>query len=280
MSRAECTQPHPASVSLEAKCRVHLLGAQDPPVFQVRRPVGPSPWFLTADHAGRRLPSTLGSLGLSDPASASHIAWDIGVAGLAEQLAERLDAFLITQTYSRLVIDCNRPPGTPESIVTRSERTPIPGNESLSPAAAQAREREIFQPYHHCLGRELDARQQTGQPTLLVALHSFTPRFMGVVRPWHVGVLYHRDARLSRLLLGLLRAEKGGWRVGDNQPYSVGDDTDYTVPVHGERRAIPHVELEIRQDLIATTAGQAVWAARLARLLGQAAAALSPISPF
>ncbi|MBA2592081.1 MAG: N-formylglutamate amidohydrolase [Pseudomonadota bacterium] len=277
MPTAERPQPYRAIVSLEqTKRRISLLAVQDPPVFQVRPPVGPSPWFLTADHAGRWLPRTLGSLGLSDQALASHIAWDIGVSGLAEQLAERLDAFLITQTYSRLVIDCNRPPGTPESIVTWSERTPIPGNEHLSRAAAQAREREIFHPYHHRIGREIDVRQQAGQLTLLVALHSFTPRFMGVDRPWHAGVLYHRDARLSRLLLGLLRADEGGWMVGDNEPYSISDDTDYTVLVHGERRAIPHVELEIRQDLIATAAGQAAWAARLARLLGQAAAALSP----
>lgn len=278
MLTGERPQPYRAAVSMEQrpKRRISLLAAQDPRVFQVRRPVEPSPWFLTVDHAGRRLPRTLGSLGLSDQALASHIAWDLGVAGLAEQLAERLDAFLITQTYSRLVIDCNRPPGTPESIVTWSERTPIPGNEHLSRTAARARVREIFHPLPppH---RPRDRRTATGG----------TANVVGGATQFHAA-LHGRGSALARwravsprrtaqpLAVGSAAGRRGRWMVGDNEPYSVSDDTDYTVPVHGERRAIPHVELEIRQDLIATVAGQAAGAARLARLLGQAAAALSP----
>lgn len=108
-----------------------------------------------------------------------------------------------------------------------------------------------------------------------VALHSFTPTFLGVNRPWHLGVLYHRDARLSQILLDLLRREEGVI-VGENEPYAMGDETDYTLVVHGEQRGIPHAELEVRQDLIAAVAGQTVWARRLARLLGEAARILIP----
>jgi predicted N-formylglutamate amidohydrolase len=244
-------------------------------VSRLHYPAGASPYFLVCDHASRRLPRTLGSLGLSSTELKSHIAWDIGAAGLASRLAEQLQACLLLQTYSRLVIDCNRPLGTRDSIATLSERTRIPGNEGLSCTEAAIRAQAIFSPYHNRLRAALDARRHAERPTLLVALHSFTPTFLGVNRPWHLGVLYHRDARLSQILLDLLRREKGVI-VGDNEPYAMSDDTDYTLVVHGEQRGIPHIELEVRQDLIADVAGQTVWALRLARLLSEAATILLP----
>lgn len=253
--------------------RAPLLAAADPAVYRLCRPEGAAPYVITADHAGRAIPGALASLGLAAADLDRHIAWDIGIAGLAEQLAERLDAFAILQQYSRLVIDCNRAPGTPQSIVAESERTPIPGNAGLSAAAAEARAAAIFHPYHDRIRAELDARAASGRPALLVALHSFTPVFLGVSRPWHCGVLYQRDARLGHLLLASARREPG-LVVGDNQPYAVSDATDYGIPVHGERRGIAHVELEIRQDLIADTAGQMVWAERIARWLEAALPAL------
>jgi predicted N-formylglutamate amidohydrolase len=245
------------------------LSATDPPPFAVERAGETSAFVLTCDHAGRRLPARLGNLGLSDAELGSHVAWDIGAAGLARQLAAALDAFLILQTYSRLVIDCNRPLESPQSIVTQSERTAIAANRAVSPADAQGRARDIFHPYHDRIRAELDGRLARRQPTVLVALHSFTPVFDGVARPWHAGVLYGRDARLGRVLLDLLRAEQG-LVIGDNQPYNVSDDSDYAIPVHGEQRGIPHVELEIRNDLIADEAGQARWSTRLANALVRA----------
>lgn len=242
------------------------VAANDPPPFTVERADGASPCLLTCDHAGRRLPQKLGDLGLTATQQETHIAWDIGAAGLARELARRLDAFLILQTYSRLAIDCNRPLRSPGSIVTQSEHTSIPGNRMVSDADAEGRARDIFHPYHDRIHAELDARLQRGQPAVLVALHSFTPVFDGVARPWHVGILYGRDARLGRVLLEVSRAEPG-FVIGDNQPYDVSDETDYAIPVHGERRGIPHVELEIRNDVIAGEADQSRWAARLARWL-------------
>jgi len=170
------------------------------------------------------------------------------------------------QTYSRLVIDSNRAPGVPTSIVTLSESTEIPGNRNLGADQVAARVREVFKPYHDRIVALLDSRKQRKRPTILVAMHSFTPVFKGVARPWHIGVLYNRDRRLAGIMLDLLRAEPD-LTVGDNEPYSVGDLTDYTIPVHGEQRGIPHVEIEIRQDLIAGADGQAAWADRLARVL-------------
>ena len=196
-----------------------------------------------------------------------HIAWDIGVAGLARELAERLDAVAILQTYSRLAIDANRAPGSPDSILATSDGTLIPGNQGLSGVEVQRRAREIFHPYHDRIRRELDHRARTHPTTLLVALHSFTPSLSnGPTRPWHVGVLHLRDSRLAHPLLDLLRAEPG-LVVGDNEPYAASDATDYTIVEHGERRGLPHVELELRQDLISDGPGQVAWAARLAAFL-------------
>ena len=250
-----------------------LLAADDPPPVRALRPDGRADFVLTADHAGRAIPRRLGTLGLTDRDLARHIAWDIGIAGVTERLSEALDAPAILQTYSRLVIDCNRQPGLDSSIPTLSELTPIPGNENLSRAEREARRREIFLPYHRSIEALLEQRRADGRRTVLVAMHSFTPVFKGVARAVEIGILYNRGVRLAHIMLDLLRRE-GDLNVGDNQPYAVGDLSDYTVPVHGEKRGLPHVEIEIRQDLIAGPAGQAAWAARLARLLPEADARL------
>lgn len=222
--------------------------------------------MLICDHASRRIPRVLGTLGVSELDLQRHIAWDIGAAGVAARLSELLDAFLIMQGYSRLVIDCNRPLDSAGSIVTRSEMTDIPGNVGLTAGAAQLRAREIFEPYHARIAGELDQRAANGRRTILISVHSFTPAFKSVARPWHIGMLYGNDARLAHRLLALIRGE-AHWHVGDNEPYAVTATTDYAIPVHAERRGIANVGLEIRQDLIEDSAGQRAWAERIARWL-------------
>lgn len=242
-----------------------LLQPGDPAPFALLNPRGASPWLFTADHAGQAIPRALGDLGLPPGEIDRHIGWDIGIAGVARHLAAMLDAWTILQTYSRLVIDCNRPLDSPTLVGTASDGTTVPANAGLTPQARTARVMEIFLPYHAQIVQALDRRSAATRPTLLVTLHSFTPMMAGVARPWHCGVLYHRDARLAHALRDALQAE-GDLVVGDNQPYSVSDSSDYAIPVHGESRGLPHVELEIRQDLIADAEGQLAWAARLARL--------------
>jgi predicted N-formylglutamate amidohydrolase len=251
---------------VEAEPAARLLGAGDPPSFELLNPLGASPWMFTADHAGQAIPRALGDLGLPPGEIDRHIGWDIGIAGVARELAARLDAWTILQTYSRLVIDCNRPLDSPTLIAEASDGTAVPGNAGLDAAARDARVRDIFLPFHARIAEALDLRGAHRRPTLLVTLHSFTPAMGGAPRPWHCGVLYHRDARLAHALRDALQAE-GDLVVGDNQPYAVSDSSDYAIPVHGEARGLPHVELEIRQDLIADAAGQWMWAQRLERLL-------------
>jgi predicted N-formylglutamate amidohydrolase len=260
---------------MQAMISNRLLCEDDPPVYRLERADGSSPVLLVCDHAGREIPRKLGDLGLSEQDLARHVAWDLGIEQLGRRLSERLDAFLIQHRYSRLVIDVNRPPGSVESIVRLSERTHVPGNQGLSPAAERQRVEELFQPYHARIGEELERRSRDGRLSVLVSLHSFTPCYMDTERRWHVGVLYGRDPRLGRALLAELRGDPA-LVVGDNEPYAVSDDSDYTIIVHGEQRGVLHVELEIRQDLLADEHGCERWSRRLATLLERTLPRLFP----
>jgi predicted N-formylglutamate amidohydrolase len=211
----------------------------------------------------------LNDLGLPAAELQRHIAWDIGALEVARQVAAALDAALVAQNYSRLVIDCNRDPKVPTSIPRMSESTEIPGNLQLSAADIAARRTEIFEPYHQRIRALLDERAAAGRPTILVAQHSMTSIYHGVRREMHAAVLYNRDRRFAGLVLDRLRSE-AGLNIGDNQPYFVSDETDYTIPRHGEARGLPHVEIELRQDLVGDAAGQAEWARRMARVLHDA----------
>ncbi len=241
-----------------------LLDSDEPNPVRVLRPDGPSPLFLTADHAGRAIPRRLRQLGVPDREMDRHIAWDIGIAGVTEHLSALLDATAVLQTYSRLAIDCNRDPAWPSAMPEVSEYTPIPGNTNLTLADRAARVAAIFTPYHDRIRTLLDAR--AGRRTLFVAMHSFTPFFKGDRRDMHVGVLFNRDVRLANVMLDLLRREDD-LIVGANEPYAITDDSDYSVPAHAVPRGLLHVEIEIRQDLIAEPEGQRAWAERFARLL-------------
>ena len=246
-----------------------LLGADEPPPFLEAGRHGQSNFVIVVDHAGRRIPRRLNDLGLSPAALQRHIAWDIGALGVALGVAAALDAPLVAQNYSRLVIDCNRDPQVASSIPRVSEASEIPGNVGLSDVEIVARRREIFDPYHERVRALLDARAAAGRTTILVAQHSMTDVYLGSRREMHAAVLYNRDRRFAGLMLDALRRD-GSLTIADNEPYFVSDATDYTIPHHGEARGLPHVELEIRQDLLADAAGQAQWAGRIAAALREA----------
>jgi predicted N-formylglutamate amidohydrolase len=212
-----------------------LLATDEPPPFTVDNENGTSPLLIVADHAGKHFPRRLGQLGLSNAECERHIAWDIGVGAVCCLIGKALNAVVVQQNYSRLVIDCNRTPGSGTSILDLSELTRVPGNIGLSERHKLARVREIFQPYHDRIVTELDRRREAARPTALISVHSFTPVFKTVARLWHVGVLYNRDQRFAQILMELLHREEG-LVVGDNEPYSVTDASDYTIPFHGEQR--------------------------------------------
>ncbi len=224
-------------------------------------------WLVTCDHAANRVPPSVGggSLGLSEGEMGRHIAWDIGAAGVARRLAERLGSPAILSTFSRLVIDPNRGEDDPTLVMRLYDGTIVPGNRRIDAAEIARRLDRFYRPYHAALGRLAAARPDR----VLCAVHSFTPRLVGrAPRPWHLGVLYAADDRLARPLLDRLRRETD-LCVGDNQPYSghlPGDSMDR----HGLVPGRPHVLIEVRHDLIAAPAGQRAWADRLAPILAAA----------
>ena len=249
-----------------------LLAADEPAPVIHERATAASPFLISCDHAGNLIPRSLGDLGMSATDRARHIAWDIGALGVARALAQLLDGELVAQRYSRLVIDCNRPPHSAELITTRSEATDIPANRDLPAAARAARTALIYAPYHDQLRALLDTRASRGRATIFVAVHSFTPVYLGQARPWQLGILSGDDRRLAGPMLEFLRSHSD-LCVGDNEPYRI-DEKDYGIPVHALARGLLHVLFEVRQDLIAAPAGQRVWAQRLADTLRAARVAL------
>lgn len=250
-----------------------MLSPGEPPAFELVNAAGRGRTVLICDHASPRLPRRLGDLGVSDGDRLTHIGWDIGAALVARSLAERIDGPLVLSGYSRLAIDCNRPPGSPTSIPETTGGVDVPGNRDLDKASAAERAEALFWPYHNAVEALLDQRAREGRPTCLIAVHSFTPSLLGKARPWRAGLLYNRDRRLADLFRETLSREPD-MVVGDNEPYRVTDGGDFTVPVHGERRGIPHVLFEIRQDEIGEPAGVEAWAGRLATLAREAEAKL------
>ncbi len=227
---------------------------------------GRSPYVLLCEHASNYIPSQYEGLGLQGPDLRRHIAWDIGAADLARLLSRRLDAPLFLSGYSRLLIDCNRPLLTPTSIPSRSEDTEIPGNKGLAAEERERRAAAYFTPFHDRVAALLDRRSRSGTPAVVVGVHSFTPVFRGVARPWQCGVLYAAAMTFGQALITRLAADPG-LIVGDNEPYSISANEDYTVPVHGDRRGLVAALIEIRQDLLSTGEGVEDWAQRLGRAL-------------
>lgn len=240
----------------------------NPPAVTTINEAGTSPLVLLCEHASNLIPAEFNQLGLADAELTRHIAWDIGVASLSRTLSARLDAPLFLAGYSRLLIDCNRPIGAPTSIPEISETTVVPGNLGLPDAARRARAERFYWPFQRAVSAHLDARRAQGRPAIVIGVHSFTPTFKGIARPWHGGVLYRHSARLGEALLAALA--EPDLTIAANQPYQIGDLSDHTVPVHGEARGLDAVLIEIRQDLLADGIGIARWADRLAAALPKA----------
>jgi len=238
-----------------------LLSPAEPPAFELINANGRNSVLLVCDHASNRLPLLLGNLGLDAAQLDSHIAWDPGAAQVARAMSAVLDAPLLVSNYSRLVIDCNRAPDRNDSIPAQSAGIVIPGNVELSAANALLRCQALFEPYQSVIGKFLDSRLPKIEH--LLSIHSFTPELHGNKRPWWIGICYRLEVELAKLLRMALSNSVDGL-VGDNEPYKIETDIDYTIPVQGESRDIPSIMLEIRQDKIRTPAMAIVWGETIA----------------
>lgn len=247
------------------------------PTYEFLEPRSKRPVLVTAEHAGVKVPGSLGMLGLDKSELSRHIGWDIGVDGLCRELHRILGLPTLLGRYSRLVVDLNRAPDSPSCIRDASDGTAVPGNASLSPEERRARIEQYHEPFH----KAYFALIKTLKPKALLSVHSFTRRLRveGFERPWHCGVLYGSARGLARLCIRHLESE-GGFLVGDNLPYRIGPSSVYTIPVYGDSRNIPMVAIEVRQDLIAEASGQREWAETIAGLIAACFPAERPADPI
>lgn len=246
---------------------------QWPEAVEVVNPSARSPFVLICEHASNYIPAEYQRLGLDDKELARHIAWDIGAADVTRALSERLDAAAFLGRYSRLLIDLNRPLHVADSIPLRSETTDIPGNLALAATDKERRQQRIFHPFQNRLRQHVEQRTAQGRRNVLVAIHSFTPVYLGQQRSWHAGVLFDKAQMLGQALIAHLSKDPL-LNIGANVPYGVSADADYALVVHGDELGNPAVLFEIRNDLIADPDGVETWAAKLEQAL-RAAQSLS-----
>jgi predicted N-formylglutamate amidohydrolase len=236
---------------------------------------GRSPFVLACEHASNRFPERFGDLGLTPHQRLMHIAWDPGAYAVALRLSDLLDAPLVASTVSRLVIDCNRAYDAPDLIPAISERTDIPGNKGVGDNERAERIGAYHQPFHDTLDSMLEARRLAGVETVFVTIHSFTPVYKDVPRPWPIGLIHGRDPGFTMALRDALAADDPALDIGWNQPYSALNGVTYTLEHHGDGRALDATMIEIRHNEILEPEGVAGWAARLARCLTAAHGARS-----
>jgi predicted N-formylglutamate amidohydrolase len=258
---------------------VPLLGRNDPAPFVVLQEAGRAPALIVCDHASRAFPQALDRLGMPELPSWQHIAWDIGAGELARGLAHALDAPAVLAGYSRLVVDCNRSPGDAEAFRKESDGWTIPGNQHLTEYDRRLRLASVFDPYHECIEAMLGGFRRGGTVPLVVAVHSFSPTLAGQARPWHAGVLWDHDEANARRLLDGLRLQPG-LVIGDNEPYSGKHPANYTIEHHANAHGLPHVCIEVRQDLLSSPAGIERWVRLLGRIVGEILADPQSLRPL
>jgi len=253
--------------------RSGLLAPDEPAPYRILAASAEFPALLVCDHATNRIPKKLGALGLETSNLNTHMALDIGAAAVTEHLSRCLDIRAVLAGYSRLVVDCNRRMSDSSAFPEKIDGVLIPDNYTLGDADRRARCEEIYWPYHNAVAEQLTELEDSCSAPALIAIHSFTPMLGGRDRPWHLGILWDKDARIPVPLMEALRSVPG-IEVGDNEPYSGKHPHDFTVDHHAEEHGLPHVSIELRQELIDTVEGAKYWgdilAEALAPILGNA----------
>lgn len=238
-----------------------------PPAYEVCNPGGTAPLLLVCDHATPIIPERYERLGLDPTILHRHVAWDIGAADVARRLSAVLDAPAVLSRFSRLLIDPNRALDHPTLVIEESDGVVVPGNRNLPPTEIEHRVAHYYRPYHNAISTQLQTLRAGGRVPAVVAIHSFAPVMDGVQRPWHLGLLWNQDPRLRDALLRLM-SDDPSVVVGDNEPYT-GRTHNHTADSHGTDLGLPHISLEVRQDLIDTHHEAERWAERLGDLLRQ-----------
>jgi predicted N-formylglutamate amidohydrolase len=247
--------------------RYSLIGPGDPPPFMTYNDHGKASVLLVADHASPFFPAAMNQLGLADWVLERHVAWDVGVDELTRCLADELDAQAVLAGFSRLIVDPNRKPDDPTAYPEISDGIAIPGNLDLDDGQKALRIQSFFKPYHDAITDRLNEFDRQGIVPAMIAVHTCTPVFDRVVRPWHIGVMWDKDPRIPVPLMEYFK-RKDEICFGDNEPYSGRHPHDFTIDYHAEPAGLPHVGFEVRQDLVSDSEGARKWAAILADALG------------
>ena len=247
---------------MNAAANQSLLCGSDPFPVEILNRDSTVPVLLLCEHAGRSIPRSLNNLQLNEDVLISHRAWDIGAEELARKISSLLNAPLILQRYSRLVIDANRPPDGQESVLEISDGEPIPGNQRITSSDRKRRVDEIFAPMDHAIARTMDSKLKA-----CFSIHSFTPRMNGVDRPWHAGFLTRHAKPTAEALIQSVARQRPELELALNEPYQIDNETDWFIPHHAEARELPHCLIEVRNDQIDHPAGVALWAGLLARAI-------------
>ena len=225
-----------------------LLAPDEPAPFVILNADSILPVLLVCDHASNRFPRSLGTMGLDYLNRVSHIALDIGANAIAEALADNLGATAVLCQYSRLIVDCNRKLIDDSAFLEYSDGVDIPGNHDLQSNEKEKRASEIYWPYHNAIKDQIVRLKKHGIDPVVISIHSFTPVINGNDRKWEMGVLWDKDPVTAEIFL--TRLVEAGYLVGDNKPYSGKDPEDFTIDFHAESTGLPHVGIEISQDLI------------------------------
>jgi predicted N-formylglutamate amidohydrolase len=251
-----------------------ILAANEPQPFVIKNPGATSPILLVCDHASRRFPASLGNMGLDPAARRCHLALDIGAGALTEQLSDSLGVTAVLCQYSRLIVDCNRQLMDPGAFLEFGDGIIVPGNRNLHQDEKDARANEIYWPYHRAVDGQIERLGQQGIAPVLISIHSFTPVMNGESRTWEMGILWDQDRVTSEIFVRDLR--EAGYLVGDNEPYSGKAPQDFTIDHHAERINLPHVGIEIRQDLIHHDDGVETIAAVMHDVIASVPARINP----
>ena len=242
-----------------------LLASDEPSPYYVVNPLAETPILLICDHASCRFPAALGDMGLDPFARRCHLAIDIGAGSLTEHLANSLGVTAVLAQYSRLVVDCNRQLMDPGAFLEYGDGILVPGNRNLRQPEKDRRADAIYWPYHTAIDEQIKRLRAAGPPPAFISIHSFTPVLDGIARPWQMGVLWDKDQRLSDIFIEEFRA--AGFVTGDNEPYSGKAPQDFTIDHHAEEINLPHVGIEVRQDLIDDVQGVDEIAAVMHRII-------------
>jgi predicted N-formylglutamate amidohydrolase len=232
-----------------------LLSPEEPGPFRVFNPLAEQPVLLVCDHASHRFPKSLGDMGLDPFARRCHLAIDIGAGPLTKRLAKILGVTAVVHNYSRLVVDCNRQLMDPSAFLEYGDGILVPGNRNLHQNDKDLRASALYWPYHCAIDEQIQRLRKAGPLPAFISIHSFTPVLNGESRSWEMGVLWDKDEKMRDVFLEGLRG--AGYKVGDNEPYSGKAPQDFTIDHHAEELGLPHIGIEIRQDLIDDDAGVA-----------------------